>query len=512
MSVSLSRFVRTLDELSSTEDVDLILKGVLDSLISTTGAERGIVLEYRPRRAWRVCGARNVHRQELGKTLAVLSNTVLDRARLRRTPWHVPDIEAHPEWSDVDSLRSSGRRSMFLIPLHARDKRVGVVVLDHRRPHAFENPDEEAVKGLVAVAAVALDRAYLIRDLREALDASEAQCAREACRARVSEAELAQALEELADSDAPAPAGGLVGQSREFVQFLNRLDRAAGVDYPVHLYGESGTGKELAARSLHARSRRAGGPFVVADCGALQESLLGSELFGHVKGAFTGADTDRRGLFESADGGTLFLDEVQNMTPGMQESLLRVLQEGVVRPVGGSTGRAVDVRLISASNQSLPDLVEAGSFRADLLYRIRVIALVLPPLRRRIDDLPLLVDFFLGEIGSELGRAFSVSLDAMDRLSEHSWPGNVRELQNLLRSVAAFSDGLIRCGDVDEILPSTAPDLAEEFLSTDGYQRKVVEAYQRQMSDRDLALRLGVSRETLWRKRKLWGMPRPEGQ
>jgi Nif-specific regulatory protein len=510
MSVSLSRFVDTLIALSSTEDSNVLLSGVLDALIAATGAERGIVLEYRPRREWRVCGARNVHRQELGKTLSVLSSTVLERARRRRTPWHIPDIQLHPEWNSIDSLRSSGRRSMYLIPLHARARRVGVVVLDHRRPCAFDAVDRESVKGLVAVTAVALDRAFLIRDLREALAAAETKCAREAERAANGEAEFSRALKELADQDHPASADGLVGRSGSFSQFLNRLDRAAGVNYPVHLYGESGTGKELAAHSLHARSGRASGPFVVADCGALQESLLGSELFGHVKGAFTGAVSDRTGLIEAADGGTLFLDEVQNMNSSMQEALLRVLQEGEVRPVGGTVGRKVDVRWVSASNQRLPDLVEAGSFRADLLYRIHVIALNLPPLRNRLEDLPALVEHFLREIGAEVGRSFHLTPEAMARLSEYRWPGNIRELQNLLRSLAAFSDGAIRRDEVDALLPAESPGLSEEILSTDGYQRRVVEEFQGQFSDTDLARRLGVSRETLWRKRKLWGLPRPE--
>ncbi|HSL82627.1 MAG TPA: sigma 54-interacting transcriptional regulator, partial [Thermoanaerobaculia bacterium] len=209
----------------------------------------------------------------------------------------------------------------------------------------------------------------------------------------------------------------------------------------VLVHGESGTGQELIARAIHWASPRAEGKFLSINCGALPENLLESELFGHVKGAFTGAVREKRGLFQEADHGTLFLDEIGEMTPAMQVKLLRALQERTVRRVGGTREEPVDVRIIAATNQDLLARIEAGEFREDLYYRVNVIPLHIPPLRQRREDIPLLVEHFLKKFSDQLGleEPRRISVEAMQALESHSWPGNVRELENVIERAVALS-------------------------------------------------------------------------
>ncbi len=252
------------------------------------------------------------------------------------------------------------------------------------------------------------------------------------------------------------------------IAMLDVVDRAARTALPVVIVGESGTGKELVARGLHNRLRpRADGPFVAVNCGAVPEPLLESELFGHVRGAFTGADRDRRGLFEVADGGTLFLDEVADTTPGMQAKLLRVVQDGVIRRVGDDKVRSVSVRLVVATQRPLGELAEAGRFREDLRFRLDVISIAVPPLRERLEDVPLLVDHILARLAGALDPAARPQLTraALRALSQHAWPGNVRELENALARACALGGAVIDLEDLPEAVaqsrwsaaPATGP-------------------------------------------------------
>ena len=230
----------------------------------------------------------------------------------------------------------------------------------------------------------------------------------------------------------------MVGESENMSAVFDLIDRVARTSSTVLLHGESGTGKELVARAIHARSARADGRFVTINCGALPETLLESELFGHVKGSFTGAIRDKRGLFVVADGGTFFLDEVSETSPAIQVKLLRVLQEREVVPVGGTKPTQVDVRVIAATNADLEARIKDGTFRADLYYRLNVIPIRIPPLRERCDDVPLLVEHFLKRIG---GEDLRVSDDAMEVLTQYEWPGNVRELENIIERAVILADG-----------------------------------------------------------------------
>jgi DNA-binding NtrC family response regulator len=275
------------------------------------------------------------------------------------------------------------------------------------------------------------------------------------------EAELRAAIAETAQLGPGADAAneaGLIGRSPPLQALLEMIVRVAPTDSSVLVTGESGTGKELVAQAIHRLSRRAMKPLVVVNCAAIPETLLESELFGHVKGAFTGALQSREGRFKLANGGTLFLDEMGDLPLALQAKLLRVLQEHTIEPLGSSRTEPVDFRLIAATNRDLEQMVAAGTFRRDLFYRLNVVPLELPPLRERPGDVPLLVRHFLNKLST--GGRVRVAQPAMDALSRYSWPGNVRELENLVeRLVVLRGEGEIGVADLPEALrrPGAAP-------------------------------------------------------
>ncbi len=237
----------------------------------------------------------------------------------------------------------------------------------------------------------------------------------------------------------------IIGESPAILRVLALIDRVAEANIPVLIQGESGTGKELIARAIHENSLRRAGPFVTENCAAIPETLQESELFGYKRGAFTGADRDRKGLFQAADRGTLFLDEVGDMSPAMQKKLLRALQDGEIRPVGGTTSIHVDVRVLSASNRPLLDLIGRRLFREDLYFRLNGVTIELPPLRERAADIPQLCDSFLRRVAVELKVAAPVlGASARAALAAYSWPGNVRELENEMRRCLALLGGAAR--------------------------------------------------------------------
>jgi two-component system response regulator HydG len=251
---------------------------------------------------------------------------------------------------------------------------------------------------------------------------------------------------------------GLVGDSAPMRRMFSLIEAVAPAESTVLVLGESGTGKELVARAIHERSRRAGKSFLAINCGALAESVLESELFGHVRGAFTGAVSGRKGLFEEASGGTLFLDEVGEMPLSLQVRLLRVLEEREIRPVGSNETRKVDVRLIAATNRNLPAATRAGTFREDLFYRLNVVSIEAPALRERAADIPLLVHHFVERYSQQLEKKVKrIEPDALQILCSHSWPGNVRELQNAIeRSVLLAKDEVITVDVLPPLLARSA--------------------------------------------------------
>ncbi len=278
---------------------------------------------------------------------------------------------------------------------------------------------------------VRVDRLVQSRDERERLR-------RENLSLRVENTALREGL----GGEEPPRYGEIVGESQVMQELYRLVDRVARSDSTVMIYGESGTGKELVARAIHAASGRAGGPFVRVNCGALTESLLDSELFGHEKGAFTGAERRRRGRFELADRGTLFLDEIATVAPQTQVRLLRVLQERELERVGGEETISVDVRIIAATNQLPEELLSGNGFREDLFYRLHVVPITLPPLRQRREDIPALANHFIGKLRDRTGsRVETISHGALHLLAGHHWPGNVRELENVIERALVLAEG-----------------------------------------------------------------------
>jgi two-component system NtrC family response regulator len=301
--------------------------------------------------------------------------------------------------------------------------------------------------------------------------------------------------------DAPSaasakPMGGLVGESPALRAALDRVARLAAGDLPVLIFGESGTGKELAARQLHRAGPRAAAAFVAVNCAALSETLLLSDLFGHARGAFTGADRDRKGVFETAHGGTVFLDEIGDLPLTAQGLLLRVLQEGEIRRLGESETRRVNVRVLAATHRDLARMVEEGTFRRDLFFRLRVGSIILPPLRDRGDDVLLIADHVLARLGGR--QPARLSREARSRLLAHSWPGNVRELGNVLAVAAALAgDGLIGPEHLEMPTAAAAPE-ASYHQQVDAFRRRLVSEALEECGNRaEAARRLGISRQAL---------------
>lgn len=300
----------------------------------------------------------------------------------------------------------------------------------------------------------------------------------------------------------------ILGSSPVMIEVVKSAARVALTELPVLIRGESGTGKELLARLIHRRSSRADRPFVAVNCGALPDTLLESELFGHTRGAFTGAESARRGLFEEADGGTLLLDEVTETSPAFQVRLLRVLQEGEFRPLGTNARKRVNIRVISATNRDPQALVEQGLFRQDLLYRLQGVSIMLPPLRERREDVRSMALAFLSQYSLH-GRSLSITKDAMLALEQYSWPGNVRELKHLMQRLAALSSGVIRLEELpseivstprvasvmSEVIPEGSLPTLDQLESS--YLLKVLSAVGGNKSR--AAQVMGIDRKTLYR-------------
>jgi two-component system response regulator HydG len=306
--------------------------------------------------------------------------------------------------------------------------------------------------------------------------------------------------------------GGLIGVSAKMQRVYKIIEKVSQHDYPVLILGESGTGKELVARSIHFSGARKDRPFVPVDCSSLVATLIESELFGYVKGAFTGAIQAKQGLLEAAHGGTLFLDEIGDMPVDLQAKLLRALQEREVKPVGSTERRPIDVRVIAATNRDLETAIRAGSFRQDLYFRLNVVQLKLPPLRDRKSDIALLVAAFLEKFSEQHGTTRDISEDAMRRLVAYDWPGNVRELENAIeRSVALGSGPIVHVADLPSNLQyPVAGNVSQkdEILPLEEMERRAILRTLRETGGDKLAAAriLGIGKTTLYRKLKQYRM------
>lgn len=315
--------------------------------------------------------------------------------------------------------------------------------------------------------------------------------------------------------------GNLIGASPEMEKIYRILSKVAQTAHPVLILGESGTGKELIARSIHSNGPNASKPFLPVDCGSLVPTLVESELFGYVKGAFTGATRNKEGLLASAEGGTVFLDEIGEMPLDLQAKLLRALQEKEVRPVGATHRVPINVRVLAATNRDLAAMVEQGRFRKDLYYRLNVVALRIPSLRDRREDIPLLAAHFLGRMNKNGGPKYTLADDALRTMQEYAWPGNVRELENSIERACALSTGpVLRLGDLPTQLqdfrlharqaekPSGGPVTAAEVTPLADLERQAILDTLRQLKGDKLttARLLGIGKTTLYRKLKEYGI------
>jgi Nif-specific regulatory protein len=406
----------------------------------------------------------------------------------------------------IDRETGFTTRALLCAPLRGREGPIGVLqVVNPRRARAFTEEDLRFVESLAGSIGIALENARLYEELR------------------ASEGRLREQVGALRRDLAARDETGMIGTTAAMTEVFRLMESAAASPIPVLIEGETGTGKELVARAIHRASARAEAPFVAVNCAALAETLLESELFGHRRGAFTGAVQDRRGLFEAASGGTIFLDEIGEMPVRMQAKLLRVLQEGEITPVGDHRPRRVDVRVVAATNRDLAGLVAAGHFRDDLYYRLAAFPITFPPLRARREDIPLLVHRFLSETAQRHGKTIAgVRPAALDLLRRFPWPGNVRELRNEIdRAVALAAPGAslgpellsakIVGRPASEATPAAAEPVRPLREARAAFEvRYVAEALRRHRGNVSQAARaLGISRVALQKKMKVLGLREP---
>jgi transcriptional regulator with GAF, ATPase, and Fis domain len=399
-------------------DLDVVMSLALDAVLEVTGAERGfLVLVERGRLATKV--ARNIDLGALTGEDAVLSETVVRRVVDERAPLLIRDAAEDERFKQAVSVVDLHLHSVLCVPLTLDDEVTGAIYIDNRTAGGiFSADDLDLMTRFAEFIAIAIRNATVVQDLARSQEAL------------LRELRATHRFEEI------------VGTSRGIVEVLDLVSKVAESDVSILLLGESGTGKELIARATHANSGRSREPFVCINCAAIPEHLLEAELFGHEKGAFTGAVKARRGRFEAADRGTIFLDEIADMSPSLQAKLLRVLQDGRFEPLGSNEVREVDVRVIAATNRDLERLVREGTFREDLYYRLNVVEVRLPPLRERKEDIPLLVDHLLRRLASQTGSSVkSIGRRTLQAMMAYDYPGNVRELENIVKRAVVLAKG-----------------------------------------------------------------------
>ena len=493
----------------------ILLELVLDAVLELTDAERGFILLMNDEDRLEVRIARNMDRQTLAQ--GEFSHSIAEQAAQRGEAVITVDAALDERFSDAVSVHGLRIRSVLAVPLRVKGRVVGTVYVDNRlRRGAFNDDDLALVQDFSEQAAIAIENARLHEEVRSRTAQIEHLNRELASKVARQEAEIAEMRTEIRQNQEALQVrydySNIIGHTPSMTELFHLLDRITDVDLPVVVQGDSGTGKELVARAIHFNGRRKDRPFVSENCGAVPETLLESILFGHVRGAFTGADRDRRGLFEVAHGGTLFLDEVGEMSPAMQTKLLRVLQEGELRRVGGDKTHTVDVRIIAASAQELAALVEAKKFRQDLYYRLNVLQVKLPLLRERSQDVPLLVRHFIGKYSPD--RTRRVARAALDRLMAYHWPGNVRELENEIQRALALGGDLLSLEDLSPAVRGggssgqPVPDDLDLRAHVEHLERDLLrKALERTGSNQTQAAKLlGLSRFGLLKKLKRYGM------
>jgi serine/threonine-protein kinase PknK len=542
----LSRILEVNSELTFELDVGRLTARVTDYAVELARAERGFVLLAEAEGALAVYTSRT---REGDEAHADFSRSIARQVIESGSAVVAVDARGNDDIKSFASVHQMMLESVACVPIRSPSgKAIGALYVETRaRRGAHFEREVPTLQAFADQVAIALENARLISEnQRRADELAEANRSLEEAQQRLRELlgdrteQLKRTRQKLKDARETLYGHfgyhGLVGTSSAMRRVYALIDRIKETDVPVLITGESGTGKEMVARAIHQASARNKAKMLGVNCGAIPENLLESELFGHVRGAFTGADRERKGLFRDCDGGTILLDEIGEMPTKMQAGLLRVLQERKVRPVGGAHEEAVDVRLIFATNRDLAEMVKDGRFREDLYYRIHVVEVHIPPLRERRDDIPQLVDFFLGIFAARYKREKrAVSRDALRRLSDYDWPGNVRQLENVLLNGWVMSEEpelladdfeLPDAWDLEpvEAAPDAAPERRPESLSPRGARpqpkrkgtvsehrrderERIIEALRACNWNRVKAAELsGIPRRTFYRRLREYGI------
>ncbi len=475
------------ERLMARGSMEEIFDTMLGDIVELTGADRGLLLLVDdaareggvadPRRLV-VRAARNVRHGALADAHGGVSDSIVQKVVEDGRPLIVSDAITDTHFGKSESVVALNLSSVMCVPLLRGGDVIGVLYVGSNSvKHLFERAHLDLLTVFASQAALILENAMLLSALR---------------------ADKEKLKAELGDKRF----GEIIGTCPSMLDIFRKLQKVATTDISVLITGETGTGKELIARELHRRSNRASGPFVTINCGAIPENLIESELFGHVKGAFTGAIASRPGKFQAADGGTLFLDEIGELPLNLQVKLLRALQERVVHRVGDARPEKVDIRVVAATNRTLEDEIKAGRFREDLYYRLNVVNLWLPPLRERGEDVLIIAKALLSKFADELGsevRGFAPQ--ALASIRRHPWPGNIRELENRIKKAIVLADGALltaRDLEVDEEAQSLILPL--EKAKEEFQRRYVLEALERNHGNRTQTARdLGVDPRTIFR-------------
>lgn len=519
IGISESRFRQFCEinrRISERVELEEILERVMDAAIELSGAERGFLLlrekgtgKQAELKEFGVKTARRLNQETLKGEELKFSWTVVETALRQGSPLLTDNAQADERFREAKSVIQFQLKSVLALPMELNGEPFGAIYLDHRfERDCFAKQDLALLSALAVQATLAIEKARLLAELSVHKDRLET---------RLKDKE--QQLEELGDELNLARRRlkfsyeKIVGRSQPMMRLLEQIDHVAPTKIPVWIFGESGTGKELVASALHRNSPWKNKPFVSENCSAIPENLLESELFGHKRGAFTQADRDRIGLIQQADGGTLFLDEVADMSIGMQAKLLRVLQEGTVRPLGSNAAVKVDLRLVTASNRDLEAMVREGKFRQDLFFRINGLTIALPSLHQRREDIPLLAHHLIKKIAKEYRlKASPLARDGVEWLMERNWPGNVRELESVLRAALLFAEGrridrkMLEGQGLGAKGPATRADSSSVQVSTERSQ--LVELLRRHDFDKKkVAEELGLTLKTVYNLLEKAGLP-----
>lgn len=482
------------ERLIKTPSVDELLETLLDDVIEITGANRGVVLLVDPvegeGRAPRIRASRNVNQETIEDASGAISDSIVKHVIETKRPIIVSDALNDTTFGKSESVLAFKLSSVMCAPLVSQGAVVGALYVGNDEvKHLFDRSQLDLLVIFASQASLILQNAMLLTALR---------------------ADKEKLTAELSDKRF----GEIIGACPSMMEVFRKLTKVAATDISVLITGETGTGKELIAREIHRRSNRIDGPFVTVNCGAIPENLIESEMFGHVKGAFTGAIASRPGKFQQANGGTLFLDEVGELTPALQVKLLRAIQERVVYRVGDSKPEKCDIRIVAATNRNLDQMIKTGDFREDLYYRLNVVNLWLPPLRERGEDIFIIAKALLSKYADELSspvRGFSPA--ALAAVRKYDWPGNIRQLENRIKKALILCDKTLLGTEDLDLGPETQQAIVPLEKAKEDFQRRyVLEVLERNNGNRTQTARdLGVDPRTIFRYLEREASPIPSG-